>query len=35
MLEIIEADKRLMLYWKKPGMTINAYTADCKAKVNV
>ena len=35
MLEIVEADKRLMLCWQKPGMTIDTYTRDFKAKINV
>ena len=35
MLEIVEADKRLMLCWQKPGMTIDAYTRDFKAKIDV
>ena len=35
MLEIVEADKRLMLCWQKPGMLIDAYTRDFKAKVGM
>ena len=34
-LEIVEADKRLMLCWQKPGMTIDSYTREYKACIEV
>ncbi len=34
-LEIVKADKRLMLCWQKPGMTIALYTREFKACVEV
>ncbi len=35
MLEIAEVVKRLMLCWQKPGMMIDTYTMDLKAKIKV
>ncbi len=33
--EIVDADKRLMLCWQRPGMTINEYTREFKARVQM
>ncbi len=35
MVDIVEANKRLLLYWQKPGMTLDAYTRDFKAKIDM
>ena len=35
MLEIVEADKQLMICWQKPGVLIDAYTRDFKEKVDM
>ncbi len=34
-LEIVEANKRLMLCWQKPGMSIDTYTREFKACIEV
>ncbi len=34
-MEVLEADKQLMLYWQKPGVTIDAYIWEFKACIKV
>ena len=33
--DIVDADKRLMLCWQQPGMTIDEYTREFKARVQM